>query len=374
MLTNEILSSIDNIDDCVMEAEMNVLTAMINEYDKAIMIMENYNGNSYDCFDIFQENVIMEDGEEPKKENIFKRVIKTLINLLTKFVKMCRNKIRQMKLKKTFSKIKKSISKEELDSFVHHFGNKKITLDKNGDIIITSDINIDQLKEAISSFANRDGNKEQIKRVFRPSKYPLLQYLESIETLCNRIENEIIKSYERDIEWEQRMMENTDDEIHRDINQNIVKSATETINEWNRIFIEISDEFMILSKFNNEIVKYNKSLPSYQFKFAEEWAEEVMSKMGDRFGFISHFIMEIINGELKYKQVKLIINHIENKYGNDFFANYDVEKRPQTEWNEEYLKELKLKSMNGMTSKQFIYHLSEVSDFVHEHAKTKKKR
>ena len=45
---DEILTSIDNIDDCVMEAEMNVLTALCNEYDKAIMIMENYNGNSYD--------------------------------------------------------------------------------------------------------------------------------------------------------------------------------------------------------------------------------------------------------------------------------------------------------------------------------------
>ena len=64
---DEILSSIDNIDDCIMEAELNVINAMINEYDKAIMIMENYNGNDYDCFDIFQESVIMEDGEEPKK-------------------------------------------------------------------------------------------------------------------------------------------------------------------------------------------------------------------------------------------------------------------------------------------------------------------
>ena len=53
MLTNEILSSIDNIDECVMEAEMNVISAMINEYDKAIMIMENYNGDDYSSFDIF---------------------------------------------------------------------------------------------------------------------------------------------------------------------------------------------------------------------------------------------------------------------------------------------------------------------------------
>ena len=82
MLTNEILSSIDNIDECVMEAEMNVLTAMINEYDKAIMIMENYNGNDYSSFDIFQESVIMEDGEQQsKKENIIKRFIKWIKNM-----------------------------------------------------------------------------------------------------------------------------------------------------------------------------------------------------------------------------------------------------------------------------------------------------
>ena len=79
---DEILSSIDNIDDCIMEAEMNVLTAMINEYDKAIMIMENYNGNDYSSFDIFQESVIMEDGEQQsKKENIIKRFIKWIKNM-----------------------------------------------------------------------------------------------------------------------------------------------------------------------------------------------------------------------------------------------------------------------------------------------------
>ena len=94
---DEILSSIDNIDECVMEAEMNVLTAMCNEYDKAIMIMENYNGDSYDCFDIF-----MEDGEEPnnsnagsdnnqttrnwqsRKNSLLSRIIQSFKNMITK--------------------------------------------------------------------------------------------------------------------------------------------------------------------------------------------------------------------------------------------------------------------------------------------------
>ena len=74
---DEILSSIDNIDECVMEAEMNVLNALCNEYDKAIMIMENYNGNDYSSFDVF-----MEDGEQQsKKENIIKRFIKWIKNM-----------------------------------------------------------------------------------------------------------------------------------------------------------------------------------------------------------------------------------------------------------------------------------------------------
>ena len=72
MLTNEILSSIDNIDECVMEAELNVLNAMINEYDKAIMIMENYNGNDYSSFDIFMEadeSTANNNSNEPKKKS-----------------------------------------------------------------------------------------------------------------------------------------------------------------------------------------------------------------------------------------------------------------------------------------------------------------
>ena len=85
-----------HIDDCVMEAELNVINAMINEYDKAIMIMENYNGNDYSSFDIF-----MEDGEQkPKKENIFKRIFKVITDLFQKFINICRRKIKYYKFDK----------------------------------------------------------------------------------------------------------------------------------------------------------------------------------------------------------------------------------------------------------------------------------
>ena len=92
---DEILSSIDNIDECVMEAELNVLNALCNEYDKAIMIMENYNGDSYDCFDIFMEaDESTSDNETPTDESdtkgqkrrngILSRIIQAFKNTITK--------------------------------------------------------------------------------------------------------------------------------------------------------------------------------------------------------------------------------------------------------------------------------------------------
>ena len=121
MLTNEILSSIDNIDDCVMEAEMNVISALCNEYDKAIMIMENYNGDSYDCFDIFMEadeSTANNNSSEPKKkglldgpirgskgENIIKRILLVIPRLIATLVRSIKKKWDNRKSQQLIKKI-----------------------------------------------------------------------------------------------------------------------------------------------------------------------------------------------------------------------------------------------------------------------------
>ena len=114
MLTDEILSSIDNIDDCVMEAEMNVLTAMINEYDKAIMIMENYNGNDYSSFDIFMEaDELYQEGkigraldkidsklQKKDGESIVRKILLALPRLIMKLINFIRDKFNKRRLEK----------------------------------------------------------------------------------------------------------------------------------------------------------------------------------------------------------------------------------------------------------------------------------
>ena len=79
----------------------------------------------------------------------------------------------------------------------------------------------------------------------------------------------------------------------------------------------------------------------------------------------SLFVQEIIEGKISFNDVKKRIQEYEEKYGADFFADYEIEKKDKP-WNEEYFNELKKKSI-AMTSKQFILHLSEVSEYVHEH-------
>ena len=110
---DEILSSIDNIDECVMEAEINVLNAMINEYDKAIMIMENYNGNDYDCFDIFQEG-FKDEVNKPisgtKDEKIIKRILMAIPRLIATLVRKLINAFSSIKSAKILRNLKKAVN------------------------------------------------------------------------------------------------------------------------------------------------------------------------------------------------------------------------------------------------------------------------
>lgn len=102
ILTDEIFSSIDSINDIMMESEMNVLSSLIDSYDKAMMIMENYSGEDMESFSIFQEaeesavksgdptSNNSADAKKGKDESFFKKVlmfIPRLIQHLIEFLK-----------------------------------------------------------------------------------------------------------------------------------------------------------------------------------------------------------------------------------------------------------------------------------------------
>lgn len=84
---------------------------------------------------------------------------------------------------------------------------------------------------------------------------------------------------------------------------------------------------------------------------------------------IAEFMMDIIDGKYTLNEAKQKIRAYEEQYGTDFFADYEIEKKDKP-WDMEYLKELKLKGMTGMASKQFFLYLAEVSEYVHANADT----
>ena len=55
----EILEALDNVENVTMESSFDVMFTMADSYDKAAVILENYNGSVLSAFSIFQE-----DGED----------------------------------------------------------------------------------------------------------------------------------------------------------------------------------------------------------------------------------------------------------------------------------------------------------------------
>ena len=66
---NEVLASIDSMNEVVQESEFGVLMSLLDQADKASVILENYNGNDLDMFSIYQEaEEATDDGDSEKKQ------------------------------------------------------------------------------------------------------------------------------------------------------------------------------------------------------------------------------------------------------------------------------------------------------------------
>ena len=108
----EVLASIDSMNEVVQESEFGVLMSLLDQADKASVILENYNGGDLDMFSIYQEaEEATNDSEKKqsavqqgapsgqtssnvagKKENILQKLwnfIKNIISSVGNFFKKC---------------------------------------------------------------------------------------------------------------------------------------------------------------------------------------------------------------------------------------------------------------------------------------------
>lgn len=262
-INNEILSAIDNIDSCVMESEMNVINALCDAYEKSSIILEHYEGEDYNCFDIFQESLLEREKGESKLITVGLlplRILGMLIKAFQKFIKMCREKIKGFKMNKAVKNMKKEMSEEELSQFVHHFGDKHIKYE-NGDFIITSDIDLDKLNDSVRNF-EMTGNAH-MKQFYKSTEYRLEDYISRINNICKQIEDYIIPKLKKEIKDYEVLREGAkklyiDNSIpdNKDQMDNIsskIAVSKQTLNSWNKVLSEISEELTVVTKFSDKI-------------------------------------------------------------------------------------------------------------------------
>ena len=109
----ELLGYISAVDDAVMESEMSVTLSLMEAADKAMMIMENYEGDFIDSFSIFQEAA--GSGKDPahpfKEDTVLKTIIKFIPNLIKLIIAKLNklfNKDERTKFEKAMDALKKS--------------------------------------------------------------------------------------------------------------------------------------------------------------------------------------------------------------------------------------------------------------------------
>ena len=234
-------ANIDIIEEMAIDAEISVLNALCECYQKQIILSEQ----SY----VFQESVFERNPNESKIKTILLlplRLIGSLIKLLKRFVKMCRNKINQMRSKKN------NVSNGEFDP---KFSTLKPRVE-DGQTYITSGIDIDLLDFTIKNFDMSDIDKMRLPyKIYNQKEYVANDYLSKVEKICNAIEKSIIPKLQDKLDEYNVDLQNardsgsSDDKNNRDkiykIEKDIFK-LKRVLSCWNNVSKTISNELEVV--------------------------------------------------------------------------------------------------------------------------------
>ena len=115
----EMLSYINDIDDTIMEYELEVTNALVDSYQKALTIMENYNGDSITDFSIFQEGFILEADENDKSNFTFRQtdadgnkesIVKSVLYAIPRLIKFLIDCIKKKMNKNSVEKLENNVA------------------------------------------------------------------------------------------------------------------------------------------------------------------------------------------------------------------------------------------------------------------------
>ena len=131
-IKNQILDAIDDIDIITAECEYNTICEMYNSYDKASLILEYYEGDNVDAFNVFDDtdNFYQESGVYDKmkksgaKYNTFMKIITFIPRLVKALLQTIKEKFKKIKPSKELQKAPKEV-KEKLTTVFDKKKDKK---------------------------------------------------------------------------------------------------------------------------------------------------------------------------------------------------------------------------------------------------------
>lgn len=83
----------------------------------------------------------------------------------------------------------------------------------------------------------------------------------------------------------------------------------------------------------------------------------------------AELMIDIMNSNLSVDEVKERIRQLEKEYGENYVLDYDleeagIERKPQSEWDEEYYENVKTKGILGIASKQYFLYFAELNQYI----------
>lgn len=330
-------ANIDIIEEMTIDAEISVLIALCECYQKQIILSEQ----SY----VFQESVFERDPNESKIKTILLlplRLIGSLIKLLKRFVKMCRNKINQMRSKKN------NVSNGEFDP---KFSTLKPRVE-DGQTYITSEIDIDLLNFTIENFDTSDIDKMRLPyKIYNQKEYTVPDYSSKVEKICNTIEKSIIPKLQDKLDEYNIDLKNArnsgsgDDKNNRDKIHKIEKDISDLkkfLSGWNNVCKKISNELSIVMNLLSQ--NQNSSKDNFTFESFDEDAFRQAIRDKDYLALKINTISTIHNdptferGET-LKVIQILKEQVPEIFEDEVRSDYE-ERLEKSEWNKRYFTKL----------------------------------
>ena len=124
-IKSQILDAIDDINIITAECEYNTICEMYNSYDKASLILEYYEGDNVDAFNVFQESSVSDKMKASgKKYNTFMKIITFIPRLVKALFQTISEKFKKIKPSKELQKAPKEV-KEKLTTVFDKKKDKK---------------------------------------------------------------------------------------------------------------------------------------------------------------------------------------------------------------------------------------------------------